>query len=130
MKKLTVVIAAAFALSATSALAETALKYEVLYGTPFNNVTSTIIYGEKDAVLIDGGLFLSDGHRIAARLLDLKRNLTTAYITHSDADHYFGLSIVKSAFPDARIVALPTVATRIVEGEQATLAQWHGMMGG
>lgn len=35
------------------------------------NVNSAIVYGEKDAVLVDAQFLLSDAHRLTARLLEL-----------------------------------------------------------
>lgn len=111
-------------LAAGPTFAQTQLQYKVLNGTPFNNVTQTIIYGAKDAVLIDGGLFNSDAYRAAAAVLDLKVNLTTIYITHPDADHYFGLAILTKAFPEAKVVALPPVADEIMKTKDTTLVEW------
>ncbi|CAN5188836.1 MBL fold metallo-hydrolase [soil metagenome] len=108
----------------SNSFAQTKLNYKVLNGTSFNNVTQTIIYGEKDAVLIDGGLFNSDAHRAVAAILDLKVNLTMIYITHPDADHYFGLDVLTKAFPEAKVVALPQVADEIMKVKDATLIEW------
>jgi glyoxylase-like metal-dependent hydrolase (beta-lactamase superfamily II) len=74
-------------------------------------VTSTLIAGDRDAILVDAQKFLSEAHRVAAMVLESKKNLTIVYITHSHPDHYFGLTVIKQAFPNAKIVALPaTVA--------------------
>ena len=45
--------------------------------------TSTVFYGEKDAVLIDAAMLLSDAHRLAANLIEMEKNLTHIYISHS-----------------------------------------------
>ncbi|MBZ5695067.1 MAG: MBL fold metallo-hydrolase [Acidobacteriia bacterium] len=80
------------------------------------SVTSTLIYGEKDAILIDAQFRLSDAHRLVALILESKKNLTTVYVTHPHPDHYFGLVVLRQAFPDAKFVALP----KVVEGIQAS----------
>ncbi|HXY02643.1 MAG TPA: MBL fold metallo-hydrolase [Terriglobales bacterium] len=82
-------------------------------------VNSTLVYGEKDAILIDAQFRLSDAHRLVAMILESKRNLTTVYVTHPHPDHYFGLVVIRQAFPNARFVALP----RVVEGIKAS---WEG----
>jgi len=82
-------------------------------------VNSTLVYGDKDAILIDAQFRLSDAHRLAAMILESKRNLTTVYVTHPHPDHYFGLVVIRQAFPNARFVALP----RVVEGIKAS---WEG----
>lgn len=114
-------------MASANTFAQTQLKYKVLNGTPFNNVVQTVIYGDQDAVLIDAGLFNSDAHRAVAAILDLRKNLTTIYITHPDADHYFGLDVLIKAFPDARVVALPQVADDIMTGKDAALKIWKGL---
>jgi len=82
-------------------------------------VNSTLVYGEKDAVLIDAQFRLSDAHRLVATILESKKNLTTVYVTHPHPDHYFGLVVIRQAFPNARLVALP----KCVEGIKAS---WEG----
>ena len=82
-------------------------------------VNSTLVYGDKDAILIDSQFRLSDAHRLVAMILESKRNLTTVYITHPHPDHYFGLVVIRQAFPNTRFVALP----RVVEGIKAS---WEG----
>ena len=79
-------------------------------------VNSTLIYGDKDAILIDAQFRLSDAHRLVAAILESKKNLTTVYVTHPHPDHYFGLVVIRQAFPDAKFVALP----RVVEGIKAS----------
>ena len=82
-------------------------------------VNSTLVYGDKDAILIDAQFRLSDAHRLVAMILESKKNLTTVYVTHPHPDHYFGLVVIRQAFPNARFVALP----RVVEGIKAS---WEG----
>jgi glyoxylase-like metal-dependent hydrolase (beta-lactamase superfamily II) len=79
-------------------------------------VNSTLVYGDKDAILIDAQFRLSDAHRLVAMILESKKNLTTVYVTHPHPDHYFGLVVIRQAFPNAKFVALP----RVVEGIKAS----------
>jgi glyoxylase-like metal-dependent hydrolase (beta-lactamase superfamily II) len=70
-----------------------------------------MISGEKDMLVIDPQFSLSEAHRLAAEILESKKNLTLIYITHPHPDHFFGLAVLHQAFPNAKIVALPaTVA--------------------
>ena len=52
-------------------------------------VTSTLISGKEDAVLIDAQMTVNDAERVATAIQESKKNLTTIYITHSNPDHYF-----------------------------------------
>src|SRR4051794_17806625 len=64
-------------------------------------VNSTLVAGDKDAILIDAQFDLADAHRLVAMILESRKNLTTVYITHFHPDHYFGLVVLQQAFPRA-----------------------------
>jgi glyoxylase-like metal-dependent hydrolase (beta-lactamase superfamily II) len=78
------------------------------------NSNSTLFYGEQDAVLIDASQILSDSYRLVSEILSMRKRLTHIYVSHFHPDHHFGLAVLKFAFPDARIVALPSVVKDIV----------------
>src|SRR6478672_2186477 len=67
--------------------------------------TVTLVYGERDAVLVD--TFLSEQH--SKELIDwigeTGKNLTTIYITHAHGDHFLGLKLLLDRFPKARAFA-------------------------
>ena len=88
------------------------------------SVNSTLIYGDKDAILVDTQFVMSEAHRVAAMILESKKNLTTVYITHGHPDHYFGLAVVKQAFPNAKFVALPATIAAIRDGWDSRLKFW------
>ena len=70
-------------------------------------VASVIVMGKNDAALIDAQWTLSNGHRVAAEILETGKNLKYIYITHAHPDHYFGLGPITEAFPNAKAIALP-----------------------
>jgi glyoxylase-like metal-dependent hydrolase (beta-lactamase superfamily II) len=86
--------------------------------------TSTLFYGERDAVLIDATQLLSDAHRMAAELILMRKNLTHIYASHFHPDHHFGLGVLQAAFPTAKIVALPSVVRDIVFTSSDKLDTW------
>jgi glyoxylase-like metal-dependent hydrolase (beta-lactamase superfamily II) len=93
------------------------------------SVTSTLITGERDAILIDAQFRLSDAHRLVALILESKKNLTTVYVSHPHPDHYFGLVVFRQAFPNAKFVALPKVVDGIKASWQNRVNAWKPQYG-
>jgi glyoxylase-like metal-dependent hydrolase (beta-lactamase superfamily II) len=88
------------------------------------NSNSTLIYGEKDAILIDASQLLSDTHRMIADIITMRKRLTHIYISHFHPDHHFGLQVLKNAFPSALIVALPSVVKDIISTSSDKIELW------
>lgn len=88
------------------------------------NSNSTLIYGERDAILIDASQLLSDTHRMIADIIPMRKNLTHIYVSHFHPDHHFGLQVLKNAFPEARIVALPSVVKDMVATSSDKIELW------
>jgi glyoxylase-like metal-dependent hydrolase (beta-lactamase superfamily II) len=88
------------------------------------NSNSTLIYGEKDAILVDASQLLSDTHRMIAEIIPMRKNLTHIYVSHFHPDHHFGLQVLEHAFPKARIVALPSVVKDIVFTSSHKVDMW------
>ena len=66
-------------------------------------VTSTTIYGETEALLVDAQFHTSQAAKLADRIAHSGRRLKAIIITHPDLDHYIGLAVLHERFPDARI---------------------------
>lgn len=82
--------------------------------------TSTLIFGARDAVLVDPLMTVPEATALADWVELHDRNLTTIYITHGHGDHYLGLPVVLDRFPDARAAATTrTVAHMQQPGTQA-----------
>jgi glyoxylase-like metal-dependent hydrolase (beta-lactamase superfamily II) len=79
------------------------------FGPPmaWDPITSTLIFGEHDAVLIDALTTAAEAQALADWIALHHRNLTTIYITHGHIDHFTGLSVVLQRFPEARAIATP-----------------------
>ena len=110
--------------------AETKLTATVFTASPGGFlVNSTLVAGDKEAVLIDGQFSLADSHRLVAMIMESKKALTTVYITHWHPDHYFGLNVIKQAFPKVKIVATPSVVKEIQASWKGKVKQWGPMYG-
>jgi len=67
--------------------------------------TATLIYGEKDAVLVDCFLTVDQTQTLVDSIIASGKNLTTIYITHAHGDHFFGLALLLKHFPNAIAVS-------------------------
>lgn len=106
------------------------LKVTPIVGSPQGFfVTSTLVTGEKEAVLIDTAFTLADAHRVAAAVLDSGKTLTTIFVTHGHPDHYFGAVALKTAFPKAKLVARAETIKDIEKSWKGKVAQWGPMYG-
>src|SRR5579864_891932 len=73
----------------------------------FDPITSTLIFGAYDAVLVDAMTTVAEAEALADWVALHNRNLQTIYITHAHFDHFYGLSVLLDRFPGARAIATP-----------------------
>jgi glyoxylase-like metal-dependent hydrolase (beta-lactamase superfamily II) len=81
--------------------------------------TATLIYGDRDAVLVDTYTTVEQNAELVAWVRSFGRRLTHIYVTHGHGDHFFGISQLVDAFPGVRAVA--TAAT--VRGAEAQASE-------
>jgi glyoxylase-like metal-dependent hydrolase (beta-lactamase superfamily II) len=81
--------------------------------------TSTLIFGARDAVLVDALMTVREATALADWIELHDRRLTTIYITHGHGDHYCGLSVLLDRFPDARAVATSATVEQMRNGSGA-----------
>jgi glyoxylase-like metal-dependent hydrolase (beta-lactamase superfamily II) len=105
------------------------LKVHTGRGQTGYDVNSTMISGEKDMLVIDPQFSLSEAHKLAAEILESKKNLAVIYCTHPHPVHLFGLAVLKQAFPDAKIVALPATVNAAKTGWPARQKFWVATYG-
>jgi glyoxylase-like metal-dependent hydrolase (beta-lactamase superfamily II) len=79
--------------------------------TYFQAMASTLIYGERDAVLVDAFMTVAQAKALADWVAARRRNLTTIYITHGHGDHWFGVGTLLERFPGAKAVGTPNAVT-------------------
>jgi glyoxylase-like metal-dependent hydrolase (beta-lactamase superfamily II) len=73
----------------------------------FQAMASTLIYGARDAVLVDAFMTVKQANALADWVAAGAKNLTTIYITHGHGDHWFGVGTLLERFPNARAMATP-----------------------
>jgi glyoxylase-like metal-dependent hydrolase (beta-lactamase superfamily II) len=71
--------------------------------------TVTLLWGERDAVLVDTLLSDAQNEELANWIESKHRKLQTIYLTHAHPDHIFGLTLLLKRFPEAKAVATPEV---------------------
>lgn len=87
-------------------------------------ITSTIIYGDKEAMLVDAQFEKQYAEALVKEIKTTGKNLKTVFISHSDPDFYFGLDVIKKAFPNVKIISTAQTAYLISASKDGKLAVW------
>jgi glyoxylase-like metal-dependent hydrolase (beta-lactamase superfamily II) len=104
------------------------LNFEQGSGT-FAATTSTLVSGKSDAVLVDAQHIRTDVAALAEFIGRTGKKLTTIYVTHGHADHWYGAGDLLATFPDARVVATAPVVDYINQAKEIESQQWAAMFG-
>jgi glyoxylase-like metal-dependent hydrolase (beta-lactamase superfamily II) len=91
-------------------------------------VSSEIISGKHEVALIDAQFQRNDAEALVKKIKATGKKLTTVYISHSDPDFYFGLDVIKTAFPQAKIIASPETIAAINASKDGKMAYWGPIM--
>ncbi|WP_272692749.1 MBL fold metallo-hydrolase [Providencia sp. PROV164] len=130
--KLTFLAATVFI--ATSFQVAQAKKLTLDIYNPGNNsvfpVSSEIISGPNEVVLIDAQFQNNDAQQLVDKIKKLNKKLTTIYISHSDPDYYFGLETITKAFPEAKVIATSETVAAIKATKDGKLAYWGNELKG
>ncbi|MEJ8475340.1 MBL fold metallo-hydrolase [Roseibium algae] len=89
----------------------------------------TLLTGDAEAILIDGGFNFPDGDALVKAIQATGKRLTTIYISQSDPDFYFGLTPVIAAFPEARVIAATATVEAIKASAQKKIDVWGPRLG-
>lgn len=92
-------------------------------------VASTIISGEKDAILVDAQFQNQYAKEVVELIKKSGKNLKYIYISHSDPDYYFGTAEILKAFPNAKVVSTAQTAYLITASKDDKLDVWRKPLG-
>jgi len=94
-------------------------------------VTSTLVYGPTEAILIDTQFHISEATALADEIAAKGKKLKAIFITHPDEDHYLGTAVMHQRFPDTPIYMTAdalthfqkVVASQLVAAKRALAAE-------
>lgn len=84
-------------------------------------ISSTLIFGEKEAVLVDPPMTLEQTKAVADWVAASGKQLKYIYVTHGHGDHWFGTKQLMARFPSATVYA--TEGTIKLMNMQATVGR-------
>src|ERR1700730_18288510 len=75
--------------------------------------SATLIYGERDAVLVDTFLTVEQSNGLADAIVASGKTLKAIYVTHAHGDHFFGIKVLQDRFPNAKALATAAVVAKM-----------------
>ncbi|WP_437613301.1 Vmh family MBL fold metallo-hydrolase [Erwinia sp. V71] len=91
-------------------------------------VSSTLVSGPKEAILVDAQFSVKDGEQLVKKIKASGKTLKEIIITSGDPDFYFGLQPIINAWPQVKVVASPKVVAHIRATKEAKLQYWGPQM--
>lgn len=90
--------------------------------------TSLLLSGVADAILVNAQFLRDDAAQLAHTIAASGKRLTTIYICAAEPQAYFGLGVLRQAFPQARILASGATVEAIRRQAGARVAHWGGIL--
>ena len=90
--------------------------------------TSLLLSGVADAILVNAQFLRDDAAQLAHTIAASGKRLITIYISAAEPQAYFGLGVLRLAFPQARILASGATVEAIRRQAGARVAHWGGIL--
>ncbi|MCC7600888.1 hypothetical protein IGS61_25595 [Janthinobacterium sp. FW305-129] len=90
--------------------------------------TSLLLSGAADVILVNAQFLRDDAAQLAHTIAASGKRLTTIYISAAEPQAYFGLGVLRQAFPQARILASGATVEAIRRQAGARVAHWGGIL--
>ncbi|MBB6127141.1 MBL fold metallo-hydrolase [Mucilaginibacter lappiensis] len=87
-------------------------------------VTSVLVTGKQDAILIDAQFTLPDAEKVAAMIKSSGKKLKAIFISYGDPDYYFGLEAIRKYYPNTPVYATEPTIEHIKATYKGKLEYW------
>lgn len=102
-----------------------ALQLDVYTAPPEGfGVTSTIISGPTEAILVDAQFRNSDAEKLADKIGSSGKKLKAIFVTHAHPDHYFGTAVLRKRFPGVPVYMTKAALKEFKQTLDAKIKQW------
>ncbi|MDP5032631.1 MAG: MBL fold metallo-hydrolase [Paraglaciecola sp.] len=91
-------------------------------------VSSVLITGPTEAILVDAQFQRNDAQTLVDMIKQSGKKLTTIYISHGDPDFYFGLDVITTAYPKAKVLASAKTQAYIKASMEPKKAYWSPIL--
>jgi glyoxylase-like metal-dependent hydrolase (beta-lactamase superfamily II) len=93
-------------------------------------VSTTLIYGRREAILVDPPLTAAQAQSVADRVQSAGRRLTYIFATHAHGDHWFTAASLADRFPGAQVVATAETIEQMHSAARARAGFWDKILPG
>jgi len=88
------------------------------------SVTSTLISGPTEAILVDAQFRNSDAEKVAEKIAASGKKLKAIFLTHAHPDHYFGTAVLRKRFPGVPVYMTRAALKEFKQTVAAKIKQW------